>query len=78
MDISQLNLIVSEQKRKANLVNNLAIDFEHIKTIVPQVMYNTTNATPEFKEMCKLVVSLCDTMESGIRELKTIVPTFTE
>ena len=78
MNVEQTNLIIAEQKRKANMINNLAIDWEHIKTMVPQVMYNTSNVTPEFKETCKLVVSICDTMEKGIAELKTIIPTFNE
>lgn len=78
MSIEETNAIIAEQKRKANMINNLAIDWEHVKTMVPQIMYGTTNVTPEFKEMCKLVISLCDSMENGIRELKTIVPTFSE
>lgn len=78
MSIEETNVIIAEQKRKANMINNLAIDWEHVKTMVPQVMYNTTNVTSEFKEMCKLVISLCDNIENGIRELKTIIPTFSD
>ena len=70
---------ITEQKRKANLVNNLAIDFEHIKSMVPQVMYNNSQQVkPEFKELCKFLFDLCDRMENGVAELKTIIPTFNE
>jgi hypothetical protein len=79
MNIEENNIIIAEQKRKANLVNNLAIDFEHLKTMAPQVMYNNAvQVKPEFKELCKFVSSLCDSVESGIAELKTIIPTFNE
>lgn len=78
MNIEQTNAIINEQKRKANIINNLTIDWEHVKNMAPQVMYTTTNNTSEFKNTCKLVISLCDNIEKRIVELKTVIPTFDE
>jgi len=74
MNIEESNATIAEQKRRANILSNAIIDFEHVKANVQQVMYNTNDVTPEFKEKCRLAISICENMEKSLKDLKMIIP----
>ena len=76
MDVAQCNSIIAEQKRKVNMLNDLAIDWEHLKNTVSQILNNNAVVNDEYKEMCKLANVLCDNMEVGIKNFREIIPTF--
>ncbi len=74
MDIQQLNSIVNEQKSKANIINNLAIDFEHIRLTTPKIIYiQKTDIKPEIKDNAKFVLGLINNVETELTNLKDIL-----
>lgn len=74
-----IDTIIEETKRKSALINGLAIDWQYIQQLVPQVL-NDENArsAPDFKVACNSLRKILDRTEEGIKELKVIVPTFPE
>jgi len=73
MNNEQIKNLISEQKRKANLINNLAIDWENIKTILNQVVNASNKESSEFKDACELANSLCEDMKTGLEEVKNTI-----
>lgn len=72
MNAEESYKVVLDQKRKANLVNDLAIDFEHIKANAPKVMYSKDeNLSAETIEVRKFVNNLADNVINGLNELKS-------
>ena len=74
MNISETTALIEKQKRKASLINDLAIDFEYVKSIFPQVMHGKSESDEEFKSACSLLHTICSRLEDGLKELKEIVP----
>lgn len=74
-----IDTIIEETKRKSALINGLAIDWQYIQQLVPQVL-NDKNArsAPDFKVACNSLRKILDRTEEGIKELKIIVPSFPE
>lgn len=76
MDINEINFEdvkknISEQKRRINLINTMAIDFECIKSMGPALMYNKNlDQKEKFVELSKVLLEACDNIESGILEIK--------
>lgn len=74
MNAEETYKIVLDQKRKANLVNDLAIEFEHIKANAPKIMYNQgAEISPEALEARKFVNNLTDNVIKGLTELKSML-----
>ncbi len=69
----QIKNIINEQKKKANIINNLAIDWEPTKVLLNQIINSTNKESAEFKEACELANSLCEDMKTGLEEVKTII-----
>lgn len=69
----QIKNIITEQKKKANIINNLAIDWENTKVLLNQIINSTNKESPDFKEACELANSLCEDMVTGLEEVKTII-----
>lgn len=69
----QIKNIINEQKKKANIINNLAIDWENTKVLLNQIINSTNKESAEFKEACELANSLCEDMKTGLEEVKTII-----
>jgi len=74
-----IDTIIEETKRKSALINGLAIDWQYIQQLVPQVL-NDENArsAPDFKVACNSLRKILDRTKEGIKELKIIVPSFPE
>ncbi len=69
----QIKNIITEQKKKANIINNLAIDWENTKVLLNQIINSTNKESPEFNEACELANSLCEDMKTGLEDIKTTV-----
>lgn len=73
MNNEQIKNLIAEQKRKANTINNLAIDWENTKTILNQIVNASNKETQEFKDACELANSLCEDMKSSLEEIKNTI-----
>ncbi len=69
----QIKNLITEQKKKANIINNLAIDWENTKLLLNQIINSTNKETPEFKEACDLANSLCEDIKSNLEEVKNTI-----
>jgi len=70
MNNEQIKNIIAEQKKKVNIINNLAIDWENAKTILNQIVNAANKDTQEFKDACELANSICDEMKNNLEEVK--------
>lgn len=71
--------IITETKRKSTLINGLAIDWQYIQQIVPQILNNeNAKSAPDFKIACNSLRKILDRIEEGIKELKHMIPVFPE
>jgi hypothetical protein len=73
MNTEQIKNLISEQKRKANIINNLAIDWENTKTILSQIVNASNKEAQEFKDACELANSLCEDMKINLEEVKNTI-----
>lgn len=74
MDINQIETLVMEQKQKANIINNMAIDFEHIRLRTPKIILAPKDTIkPEMKEDAKFIIKLIDNVENELKSLKGIL-----
>ena len=74
MDINQIENLVMEQKQKANIINNMAIDFEHIRLRTPKIILAPKDTIkPEMKEDAKFIMKLIDSVENELKSLKGIL-----
>lgn len=74
MDINQIENLVMEQKQKANIINNMAIDFEHIRLRTPKIILAPKDTIkPEMKEDAKFIMKLIDSVENELKNLKVIL-----
>lgn len=73
MNNEQIKNLIAEQKRKANTINNLAIDWENTKIILNQIVNSSNKDTQEFKDACELANSLCEDMKISIEEVKNTI-----
>ncbi len=74
MDINQIETLVMEQKQKANIINNMAIDFEHIRLRTPKIILAPKDTIkPEMKEDAKFIIKLIDSVENELKNLKVIL-----
>lgn len=74
MDINQIETLVIEQKQKANIINNMAIDFEHIRLRTPKIILAPKDTIkPEMKEDAKFIMKLIDSVENELKSLKGIL-----
>ena len=48
MNNEQIKALIAEQKKKANIVNNIAIEWENVKTAVAQIINNPNKESEEF------------------------------
>lgn len=67
---------IEELKRRSNIINDLAIDWQALNQLAPQVLNQLQTPTPEFKEICGTLINICDRAKSEIDLLKSIIPTF--
>jgi hypothetical protein len=68
---------IEELKRKSNIINGLAIDWQYVQQLAPQILNNeNAKSAPEFKNTCDTLIKICGRVEEGMRELKTIISTF--
>jgi hypothetical protein len=74
MGIEQIESLVIEQKKRANIINNIAIDFEHIRLRTPKIILAPKETLkPEMKEDAKFIISLIDNVENEFKTLKEIL-----
>jgi Fe-S cluster assembly iron-binding protein IscA len=73
MNNEQIKALIAEQKKKANIVNNIAIEWENVKTAVAQIINNPNKESEEFKNSCELINSLCEDMKSSLEEIKNTI-----
>ena len=74
MDINQIENLVMEQKQKANIINNMAIDFEHIRLRTPKIILAPKDTIkPEMKADAKFIMKLIDSVENELKNLKVIL-----
>lgn len=74
MDNAQLTTLVTEQKQKANVINNMAIDFEHIRLMTPKIILAPKDTLkPEMKDNAKFILGLIDSVENELKNLKNIL-----
>ena len=74
MDINQIENLVMEQKQKANIINNMAIDFEHIRLRTPKIILAPKDTIkPEMKADAKFIMKLTDSVENELKNLKVIL-----
>ena len=74
MDINQIDNLVMEQKQKANIINNMAIDFEHIRLRTPKIILAPKDTIkPEMKEDARFIMKLIDSVENELKNLKVIL-----
>ena len=73
MNNEQIKNIIAEQKKKANIINNIAIDWENTKTIVNQIINSSAKDTEEYKNACELANSLCEDMKNSLEEIKNTI-----
>lgn len=70
--------LIEDTKKKSALVNGLAIDWQYIQQLVPQILNKTDDNTTEFKNACNSLTKILDRTEEGIRELKNMIPNYNE
>lgn len=74
MNIEQIENLVIEQKQKANIINNIAIDFEHIRLRTPKIILAPKDTIkPEMKEDARFIMKLIDSVENELKNLKVIL-----
>ena len=74
MNIDQIENLVTEQKQKANIINNMAIDFEHIRLRTPKIILAPKDTIkPEMKEDARFIMKLIDSVENELKNLKVIL-----
>jgi hypothetical protein len=76
--MNNIENIIEDTKRKSVLVNNLAIDWQYIQQLIPQILNNSDNNTEEFKNACKTLIKMVDRTEKGLQDLKSLIPVFAD
>jgi hypothetical protein len=72
-----IEAIIEETKRKSAVINGLAIDWQYIQQLAPQILNNdNAKSTPEFKNACNTLLRICGRVEEGIGSLKTMISAF--
>lgn len=73
MDIIKL---LTEAKRRTALMNSIALNWPHVQNLIPKVLNESKDHTPEFKENARILEYLLDDMEVCVKELRAVIPKF--
>lgn len=74
MNVEQLTNLLNEKKQKANIINNLAIDFENIRLITPKIILSSKDAlTQDVIENGKFILTLIDNVDTELKTLKIML-----
>ena len=65
---------IEEDKRKSAAINNLVIDWQYLIAIAPKVFNKEAAASPDFKNICNTLHTLCDRSAKQMEELKAMIP----
>ena len=68
--------ILQESKRRTNLMNGVALDWQYAQHLIPKVLNESKDYTPEFRENARVLNILFNTIEESIRELRDTIPKF--
>lgn len=72
--MSNIETNIEILKKKSNIINDLAIDWQALNQLAPQILNQTP--TPELKEACKALTNICNRVKSEIDLLQSIIPVF--
>jgi hypothetical protein len=70
--------MIAEHKRKSAVINSLVIDWQYLVELAPQVFNKNAAASPDFKNACNALYTLCDRAAKEMEELKAILPVVRE
>lgn len=65
-----------ESKKRTNVMNGISIDWQFAQQLIPSVLNETNQTTPEFITLCANLHKFCTNIEEGIKELKVLIPNF--
>jgi len=71
-----IEIKANESKKRTNLMNGITIDWQFAQQLIPSVLNDSNQTTPEFKILCTNLHKFCTNIEEGIKELKSLVPMF--
>lgn len=70
--------VLTESKRRTSLMNSMALDWPYVQSLIPKVLNESKDHTPEFKENARILEYLLDDMEECIKSLRAVIPKFEE
>lgn len=65
---------ISESKKRTNIMNGIAIDWQYAKELIPTVLSDTKDYSDEFIMAAKTLRTVLSNIEDGVVELKTFIP----
>lgn len=74
--MTKLKEIIAEDKRKNNVMNDVAIDWKYLNDLVPQLLKPESSNFPEFGDVMNEFQEICDRVSSGVIEIKNIILEF--
>lgn len=66
--------IINESKKRTNVMNGIGIDWQYAQQLIPKVLNESKDLTPELKLAAMSLYKLFEDMEEGIKELKSLIP----
>lgn len=68
----------NESKKRSNIMMGITIDWQFAMQLLPQVLNEANQSSPEFKILCVNLDKFCTNIEKGIKELKSMIPKFSD
>lgn len=66
----------NESQRRTSLMHSVPIDWHSVQQIAPVILNGSNQNTQEFNSLCSQLHTLCTRVEEAAKELKTLIPTF--
>jgi hypothetical protein len=73
-NIMDIERKANESKKRTNIMNGISIDWQYAQQLIPQVLNEPKDITPEFKMLCDNLTKFCINIEEGIKELRALIP----
>jgi hypothetical protein len=74
--MTKLKEIIEEDKRKNKAISEVVIDWKHFDHLLPQLLNPEAKNFPEFEDAINDFSDICNSLISGITEIKNMVTEF--
>ena len=64
----------AESTRRTAIINGVTIYWQKAQELIPIVLSEPKNTPEEFQYLCLQLQGLCEKVEEGIKEVKSLIP----